>query len=218
MTRYVFDPAPQGTPEWLKARAGKATASMASCVTAKTRDGKSEGTTRRDYRVQLVTERLTGEPQEEGFTSKWMQDGKENEPWARMAYESATGNMVREAGFAFWRDLLIGCSPDGLVDDPEDGFGIVQIKCPKPAIHIGYLTACRLPPEHGPQVGHEGLVIDDANFVDFVSFCPKLPENLRFFRVRVYREELGIKVYEPELMKFLAEVDALEAQLRKRAA
>lgn len=214
---YLIDTAEQGTPEWRQARAGRATGSMAACVTAKSRDGKSEGTTRRDYRVQLALERLTGEPEGDGFVSRYMQDGKEHEPAAREAYEIATGNPLREIGFAYWPNLAIGCSPDAMVED-EDGFGFLEMKCPKPATHWEYLQAARLPPDYVNQATHNALVINDAAFVDFVSFCPKFPEKLQFLRVRVYRNELDIKRYEAELHKFLAETDDFERQLRKRAA
>jgi hypothetical protein len=216
--KYVFDPSEQGTDGWRQARAGRVTGSMAACVTAKDRSGKGEGTTRRNYRVQLVAERLSGEPCEEGFMSKAMQDGKENEPDAILAYEAETGNLVESAGFAYWPDLPVGCSPDGLVECPKDGRGFIEAKCPTPAIHIEYLTEARLPPKYVPQTTHNGLVLDDYNFVDFISFCPRLPEKLRLFVVRVYRTEFALKEYEPALMRFLEETAALEAQLRKRAA
>jgi len=78
----------QGTPEWLAARAGHVTASRFKDVLAKVKVG--EASTRRDYRWQLVTERLTGLPAEQ-YTNKMMEHGTEHEPYARMAYEAASG-------------------------------------------------------------------------------------------------------------------------------
>ena len=52
--------AAQGTEEWAKERAGCATASRFSDVMAKIKVG--EAVVRSKYRMQLVTERLTGIP------------------------------------------------------------------------------------------------------------------------------------------------------------
>lgn len=111
--RYILSEHPQGSPEWRAARAGKATASRAKDILAKIKSG--EAAARRDYRVQLVTERLIGAPAEDGYVSKEMQHGVENEPFARMAYEAATGNIVQEAGFAHLTDIAAGCSVDGII-------------------------------------------------------------------------------------------------------
>ena len=51
---------PQGTPEWLQARAGKVTASRINDVMAKIKTGESAA--RKDYKAQIVAEILTGKP------------------------------------------------------------------------------------------------------------------------------------------------------------
>jgi hypothetical protein len=182
-------------------------------VTAKGRTKGVEATTRRDYRIQLVTERLTGAPAENDFVSKDMQWGTEQEPFGRMAHEAETGEIVREAGFAYLPDMPVGCSVDGFIDG---GRGFMEIKCPKSSTHINWLQEARLPPEHVPQTTHN-FFVTDCEFVDFVSFDPRLPEYLRLFIIRVYRNEVDLKEYEAELRQFLSEVDALEQRLRARA-
>jgi hypothetical protein len=114
VTRYILSEHPQGSPEWRADRAGKATASRAKDILAKIKSG--EAAARRDYRVQLVTERLIGEPAEDGYVSKEMEWGIANEPFARMAYEAATGNVVQEAGFVYLADVAAGCSVDGVIE------------------------------------------------------------------------------------------------------
>lgn len=215
--KYLLSDAPQGSQEWFAIRAGKATGSRAKCIFAEGRKKGEEATTRRDYRVQLVTERLTGKPAEDGFVSKEMQHGTEYEPYARMAYEAATRATVREAGFAYLADIPAGASVDAFIDDDAEGPGVLELKCPKSATHINYLQECRLPPEYVAQATHE-VWITDAAFVDFVSFDPRMPDYLQLFKVRVYRSELDLKAHEAGVLKFLAEVDALETDLRKRAA
>lgn len=211
MSRFLLSEHEQGSDGWRAARAGKATGSKADCIDAKSRDGKSEGNTRRDYRVQLVTERLTGCPVEEGFTSKDIQWGKDNEHDARMAYEQATGEIVREAGFAYLPETAAGCSVDGFIGDR----GILELKCPKSHTHLAYMQAKRLPPDYADQVAHN-LWITGCEFADFVSFDPRFPDYLQLFTVRVYRSELKIDAHEAAVFRFLGEVDVLEARLRAR--
>lgn len=208
--RYLISSHPQGTPEWKQVRAGKATGSRANAIVAKIKTG--EAATRRDYRVQLVTERLTGAPAEDTFVSKEMQWGTEQEPFARMAYEVATGEIVKEAGFAYLPDILAGCSVDGFIGDE----GILECKCPKSATHAMYLLDERLPPEYEPQVLHN-LWVTGRAFADFVSFDPRMPVDLQLMHVRVERDEAKIKAHEAEVLQFLSEVSSLETRLRARS-
>ena len=87
----------QGSPEWLAARAGHVTGSRASDVLATLKTGKPAAS-REDYKAQLVCERLTGKPQDSGYTNAAMERGKELEPHARAAYEAHTGYLVMESG------------------------------------------------------------------------------------------------------------------------
>lgn len=211
MSRFTEHHAPQGSPEWLAARAGCATGSRAGDVLAKIKSG--EAAARRDYRVQLVAERLTGKPQDDVFINDAMRWGTEQEPNARMAYEAATGNIVRESGFLRMTDWQVGCSLDGDVDGLT---GIVEIKCPKTATHIDYLTNGVVPAKHLPQIRHN-LWVTQAKWCDFISFDPRLPENLQLFVCRIRAEDADLQAYESELLAFLSEVDALELKLRERA-
>lgn len=205
---FTIHNAKQGTEEWLQARAGCVTGSRASDVLAKIKTG--EAAARRDYRIQLLAERLSGKPQEDGFISKEMQWGNEQEPLARMAYEAATGVIVRETGFIRHNKLPVGCSVDG---DIENFTGLVEFKCPKTATHIGWLVDGCLPSKHAPQITHN-LWVTGAKWCDFVSFDPRLPEHLQLFMVRVERDSLDLAGYENEVLKFLAELAALEDKLK----
>ncbi|HEY6018388.1 MAG TPA: YqaJ viral recombinase family protein [Candidatus Paceibacterota bacterium] len=204
----------QQTPEWLQCRAGRATGSRAKDILAKIKSG--EAAARRNYRTQLVTERLTGYPQESGFVNDAMRWGTEQEPYARMAYESATGNLVSELGFIYLPDVMAGCSLDGLIEE-GGGVGIFEAKCPVSATHVEYLTAGKLPSEHKPQVIHN-VYVTGADFADFVSFDPRMPEKLQLFKIRWERNDAEIAEYEAELKAFLAETEALYKRLTELAA
>lgn len=205
----------QRTPEWFRARAGRATASRAADWLAKIKTG--EAASRRNYRAQLVAERLTGECQEDTYVNGDMQRGIDLEPEARQAYEVLTGDLVRQCGFVQVLGLDAGCSLDGYVgaDVEKTGeFGcLVSIKCPRIATHLEYLAHRRLPPQYVPQATHE-MWVTHAPWYDFVSYCPKLPENLQVFRVRVEQCEFDIARHEVDLLMFLAEVDEATQRFR----
>jgi hypothetical protein len=202
----------QRSPEWHKARCGLLTGSSVADVFARIKTG--EAAARRDLRIRLVVERLTGEMQEDGFVSKDMQRGIELEQDALDAYEGKTGNLVTCVGFLKHDDLPVGCSPDGVIGDYE---GILELKCPRSATHLRYLrNPGVLPTEHQYQVTH-ALFVTGAQYVDFASFDPRFPEDLRLFQVRVKRESVDMQAYELAIRLFLAEVsDEYEAVLKLR--
>ena len=201
----------QGTDGWKICRSGRATGSRAKDILAKIKTG--EAAARRNYRTQLVTERLTGSPQESGFVSDAMKWGTEQEPHARRAYEAATGLIVNEAGFIYLEEIMTGCSVDGLVEHD----GMAEYKCPNSANHIDWMLAGELPSEHKAQILHN-LWVTGREWCDFVSYDPRLPENLQLFIVRYNRIEDEIKAHESEVLRFLSEVDEMENRLRKYAA
>lgn len=211
--RYLLSAHPQGSDEWKRDRAGKATGSRAGDILATIQKG--EAAARRNYRTQLVVERLMGEPAEDGYVSKEMQWGVDNEPFARMRYEEETGAIVREAGFAYLPDVQAGCSVDGFIDD-GDRLGLLECKCPLTATHIGYLQANKLPPAYEPQILHN-LWVTGAEFADFVSFDPRLPDYLQLFHIRVMRDEAAVEKHEAAVMRFLKEVDDEVQRLMARS-
>jgi len=212
--RYILSDHPQGTDLWKQDRAGKATGSRAADILAKIKSG--EAAARRDYRVQLAVERLTGAPAEDGYINKEMEWGTAQEPFSRMAFEAATGLLVQEAGFAYLPDIQAGCSVDGFIDD-DGRKGLFETKSPKSATHVNYLLAGRLPPQYEPQVTFN-MWITGARFADFASFDPRMPEGLQLFRIRVERDDKRIAEIQDEVTAFLAEVDTLVAKLNERKA
>lgn len=199
----------QRSDEWFKARAGLATASRFSDVLAKIKTGESAS--RRNYRAQLVCERLTGCPQE-SFTSPAMQWGTDQEPSARAAYEAATGELVDEVGFLQHPEIAAGASPDGLVGAD----GLVEIKCPNTATHIETLLN-GMPASHTPQIQGQ-LWITGRKWCDFVSFDPRMPEPMQLHIQRIERNDEFIANLETEIRKFLAEVEETIEQLTRKAA
>lgn len=198
---FTICTADQRSEAWKLARVGRVTGSRAADVLATIKSG--EAAARRDYRLQLVTERLTQQPQDDVFVNGVMQWGIDHEADAFAAYEAAQGLLVRRTGFLACDDALIGCSLDGDVDNFT---GIVELKCPKSATHTRYLRSRTVPSEHLPQVVHN-LLVTGAQWCDFVSYDPRFPMKGQLFIVRVPRDEKQIASYELALSLFLAGVD-----------
>lgn len=204
---YTIVTAEQRSPEWRIARAGRVTGSKAKDVLATIKSG--EAAARRDYRTQLVTERLTGIPQDGDYVNADMQRGIDLEPLARAAYEARTGSLVRETGFLACDALRIGCSLDGDIDGMT---GILELKVPRSANHLRYVRAFQADPhaapsEHAAQITHN-LLVSGAQFCDFCSFDDRFPPPLQLVVIRVRRDDEAIAAYLRKLAAFLEEVDA----------
>ncbi len=207
MTPFVLVDVEQRSPEWFAARAGRLTASCAGDMLARIKTG--EAAARRDLRTKLVVERITGTTQEDGFVSKDMQRGIDAEADALTEYEIQTGLMVQRVGFLQHRELMAGCSPDGMIDNFA---GVLELKCPRPANHLKNLRGRGLLPEYAAQVTH-ALWITGAQWCDFASYCADFPEPIRLFRVRIERDEPQIAAYELMVRDFLKEIDAEVAEV-----
>lgn len=193
----------QGSPEWHALRLGNATGSNFDACLAKGK-GLAEATTRRNYRIRLALERITGKSHESGFKSTHMDTGTEREPFARMAYEGQTGAIVEEVPYIPHKFLRAGVSPDGLVGSD----GMVEIKCPSPAVHWEYLQLDGQPPsEYRAQIMGQ-MWVTGRQWVDFVSYSPDFPDALQLRVTRVVRDEAYITTLENEVSRFLADVEA----------
>jgi len=199
----------QQNEDWYMDRAGCATASKFKDVMAVGKTGKPLKA-RGDYLINVLTERLTGEPLM-SFTNAAMQWGNDNEEFARTAYEIKTGNAVLESKFVSHADIKhVGCSPDGLVDDD----GGAEFKCPaNSANHVQTIINNTMPIEHTDQV--QGCMwVTGRKWWDFVSFDPRMPKHLQLFVQRIYRDEKYIADMEKGVKSFLGEVLVLLKQLQ----
>ena len=197
----------QRSAEWYAARLGKVTASKVADVVARTRTGYAAS--RANYMAQLVCERLTGKPTE-GFSNAAMEWGVEQEAAARDAYSARVGELVTEVGFIDHPTIkMAGASPDGIV-----GAGIVEIKCPSTATHIEYLFEREPPQKYFYQMQWQ-MACTGAEWCDWVSYDPRMPENLQLLVVRIPRDTDCIQMLEKEVSEFLAELDDKVAKLKE---
>lgn len=157
----------QGSDEWLLARKGKVTASILDkIITSKTGE------------LSKQSDDLINELIEEAFFptlnawqgNYWMQWGKQFEDEAREAFMAETLFDVRTVGFVHGSIGPCGCSPDGLIlSDAGIPISGVEIKCPRPKTHVGYVRAGGLPDEYRQQC-HGSMAMTGLRDWHFWSF------------------------------------------------
>ena len=125
----------QGTPEWFALRIGKPTASCFDKIITPAKGELSKQA--RGYAFKLVAETLLNRSLDDIGNLEWVARGKELEPAAVKMYEFAEGVQTRQLGFVTTDDGMIGASPDRIVIGKPIG---VEIKCPAPQTHIGYMV------------------------------------------------------------------------------
>lgn len=203
----------QQTEEWYQARAGMITASrfgdiMSPRGLTKTAD---------DYLNALAVQRLGGTMEGRSLDGlPAIEHGHTYEPDARRFYQLSLDIRIQQVGLLTRDDWPgVGGSPDGLVDDPaEDGPGGVEIKCPyNSSNHVNYLLG-HVPSKYDWQM--QGLMwLTKRDWWDFVSYDPRMPENLRLYRRRIRRDLDKHENLEARLKRFGKEIDKRVEKLRE---
>lgn len=187
---------------WLRARAGKLTASRMGDAIDFTKKGEPSQK-RSDYMRELLAERLTGDSVRH-FVSDAMRWGQEKEAEARGAYETHTGAFVIDAGlYDHQRIGFFAATPDGLLD----GGGLIEFKCPTTPKYVGWVLAGIVPAEHEPQMLAQ-MACTGRKWCEFVAYNPRVPKRPLFVR-RYEPAPEKIAAIEEGAERFLAELDAL---------
>lgn len=203
---------PQGSDGWKNSRRGVITGSRFKDARDKTAKGLPSAKCAL-YAKDVARERIGGkvlEPYQNGA----MRLGTEQEPFARSAYEIATGNLVFEAGFITDDEGIFGVSVDGFVGDD----GVLEIKTMVSsdtlftAIVEGDISA------YIDQInGYLWLL--NRKWVDLVLWAPDLAHlGLQMKVIRITRDEKAIDALEADLIAFSRVVRENESKLRLAAA
>lgn len=201
----------QGSEEWFKERLGKVTASRIADVIAKTKTGW--GASRANYMAELIAERLTGVPADK-FTNSAMQWGIDTEAEACAAYAFRQNLDLEEVGFVQHPKIaMTGASPDRLVGK----VGLVECKCPNTATHLETLLGTPVADKYVVQMQWQ-MACTDRKWCDWVSYDPRMPENMRLFIRRFPRDDVRIAELEMAVVQFLAELDQKTDALKQRYA
>ena|SRR3990167_6063750 len=169
----------QRSPEWFKLRMGVITASSTDNILYESKQ--------KPYLYQLLAEITTGIPNYIPLTDpmKW---GIEHEDDARQWYESTQKVSVRQTGFCKPDDKeYVGCSPDGIVGAK----GLIEIKCPGSKKHISNMHGVK--DYSNINQTQFQMWIMDKDWCDLVSYDPRMPEHIRGYILRVYRNDEKIK-------------------------
>jgi hypothetical protein len=206
--RQVYANLEQGTDEWFRAKLGKVGASRVHDIVAKTKN-KQPAASRKNYMADLLLERLTGE-RANNFRNRHTDRGNEMEPVAADAYGQARDIEPRKIGFVLHPFLdMAGASPDRMLD-PD---GIMQIKCPDKAQHLAMVRFGKIDIGYLDQMQWE-MVCTERPWCDFVSFDDRFPAHLQLKIIRVEADKERQDFLNQEVGKFLAELDAMEKELR----
>lgn len=218
----IFLDYPQGSPEWLQARAGVITASRfadaRSRLTKTCKTGKpgAPSTAAIRYAWTIAMERVAGKPVDSSFETWQMRRGVDLEPAARMAYEARTGFMVQESGLVLTDDSVFGYSTDGFVEDD----GMVEIKCPASCDKLGAIWGHpeEAEAEYIDQI-NGGLWITGRKWCDLIVYCPWLePVGKELFVKRIERNDDAIDALAEDMWQFNLLASSYEQVFRQKVA
>lgn len=195
----------QGSDEWHAMRRGRPTASRFKDIITAAKGDLSKSA--RGYIAELIGETFC--PDWVDFAgNKFTDRGNELEPEARKAFEEYIQEGVHQVGFVTRQDGVVGCSPDGLLTARSGDYAAgVEIKCPSPKVHVGWMMDGVLPDDHKQQV-HGSMAVTGLNSWHFFSFFP----GLQPFHVITYRDEYTAKL-SASLDQFLIDYAAARAAI-----
>lgn len=160
----------QGTPEWLRLRAKRMTASNAVTIQA-------NGAGLKTYIYTTMAEGFSSaEP--ENYTNADMERGNELEPQARSLYELETGIVVEEVGFVTIGDY-IGASPDGIAGD-----GLIEIKAHNDYKHLKLICegVKGIEPKYIWQMQMQ-MYVTGRPWCDYVAINPNFEQTLIIHKI-----------------------------------
>lgn len=190
----------QRTAEWYQARLGFLSASRFREATSFLKNG-AETAERASCKADIARERKTG-VREDIYVDRNMQRGIDLEEPALNFYSEVVGVDVQTTGFVRHPTIdWLGCSPDGLVGND----GLIEIKVPKQSTYWSWILAGEIPAKHIAQLTCQ-LAVTGRQWVDFVAFCPEMPEGQQLFVRRMHRDERVIAQAEQDAIQFLSEV------------
>lgn len=199
----------QRSPQWFEARLGRITSSIVGKAFGRLKRSNERTKEAIDVMDTLCAEQITGEPARRVNALAW---GVAHEDEARAAYAFLKNAEIKQVGFIPHPTIAnAGCSPDSLVGAD----GALELKAPTSATHLRTLLADAVPEEHLPQL-HWVLGCTGREWIDFVSYDPRFPPEMRLFVKRVERDDEEIKRLEAEAIAFLEELDGKLASLRER--
>lgn len=204
----TFDTSAQGSPEWLQARKGRITGSRFKDARDRTAKGALSAKATL-YALDTARERFGGSVAQ-NYVNAAMKIGTEQEPIARMQYETETGNVVLAAGFAYTDDGRFGCSVDGLIGSD----GVWECKTMVSSDTLFTAVVHRDYSAYIDQI-NGSLWLLDRQWCDLILWAPDLPIGALTIS-RIERDEAAIKKLVSDLLAFDAVVEGYFKKLSDR--
>lgn len=203
----------QGSQEWFELRAAKPTAScFDQIVTPKTLKLSAQADSLAN---RLLAEFVLGRPLQvniESYQSWAMQRGQDNEHLAIEAAENILEIETEPVGFVTLASGLVGCSPDRVVMKDGKIVRTLEIKCPLPATHIGYMRNPKsLVSDYLLQLAGQ-LWVTDAGAGSIFSWHPEMP----VVYVTFDRNEDVIKPLSEAVLSFSEVLERAKVELTQR--
>ena len=193
----------QGTPEWLALRLGIPTASEFDNIITPAKGELSKQS--KGYAHRLITERVLRRSLDSLDHLEWIERGKMLEPDAARLYEFERDCETRKVGFITTDDGQLGASPDRLIVGHNGG---VELKCPAPHTHIGYMLD-GFGPAYKVQVQGQ-MLVGGFEFIDRVSYHPEMPPVI----FRTWRDDAFIELMRKALDEFNDMLAGMERRVR----
>ena len=215
MSRVIFSTEPQGSEGWLAARRGRITGSKFKAARDRLKSGAPSAKATL-YARDVARERFGGTVAAV-YQNAAMQFGTEQEPFAISAYESVTGYLTQEAGFAATDCGMFGLSIDRLVPAERGG---VEVKTMVGSDNLFDTVIDEDFSEYMDQcLGY--LLFLDLEWVDLVLWSPDLEaQGLGLVIHRINRADHldAIAALEKDLNAFALVVRQYESKLRSKAS
>lgn len=202
----VFDTNEQGSEAWVAVRRGVITGSRFKDALDRKKNGELSDKAM-GYAYDLAREREGGTAPDK-YQTQAMRVGVQEEPLARLHYESETGELVDTAGFAYTEDRKFGVSVDGLIS--LDGTWECKTMVSSATL-FGAMVDEDISEYRQQCVG--GLWLLHRQWCDLTLWAP----DLRTMHViRIERDEAEIDALAAGLVEFDWLVERLRARLRHR--
>lgn len=201
-------PVDTGSLSWAHLHVGVVSAGEAdNLLTPKLKE--KEGKAVQTYLYQKAAEVFRGKPlcdlSPKGASSWQMDQGIMLEEDAIPYLEFAYDWEIKRGLFCTTDDGLAGCTPDGLIGEDIG----LEIKCPEPHSHVGYLLNGGVPDQYAPQVAFS-LYVTGRKEWKFVSFRKGFPALL----VTVERDEETMELIDRVVKSFHAQLTTAVEKLR----
>jgi hypothetical protein len=207
-----------GSSEWTETRRGRVTASRFGDVMTEPRSKAEQmagkmGATAKGYLMELVAATITGQDKV-GGKSAAMDRGVDKESDAIDRYAATKFVDVGKGRMLLKMGTLISATPDGFIEEDEEGPGLLEVKCPESKTHLETFITRELPADYMEQV-HGQMWVAGRSWCDFVSFDDRFPLAMQLVVIRVYRDEELIERMAEKVHGFADQVQARVDQLRQ---